>query len=207
MKWILLAISGLLGLILAAELLLLRPQPPEIVIRPPASNGLNLASISPPLELGLGAQAEYQVLEQRPLFIEGRRPLAPPPPPARPPPPPPPPPPPKSPPPQLDLRGIVLINNERIALLGRPAERDGSTRLQQGDVLQGWTVTEVRSEEVVLQSGGDQTRIPLRRFSAVPLPSAPPAAAPGAAPPPPPPGRPQPAVRVPPGARPNRGPG
>lgn len=198
MKWILLVLALLMGSLLAVEWLVWKPAAPKIEVRqPPAGQGdLGQPGSDPQDLLELPPISDYRSIEERPLFVEGRRPLAE----EAPEPPPPPPPPPlvaKTPPPALDLRGIMIVGQERIAFLGRPAEKDGETRLRAGSRIRDWTVTAIEAEQVVLENGGERTSIPLRKFAAVPLPAVPvpaAAAAPGAGakrPPDPRPGIPQ----------------
>ena len=129
MRLLLIAIILLLGLVVAAEWLYWRPAAPEISVRqPPTGNG-SASSTVKAKDYSLPPADHYQQIEERPLFIEGRRPVeeekepeAPAPPPA--------PPKPKTPAPAIDLRGIMIIGDERIALLGRAVEKDGPTRLR-----------------------------------------------------------------------------
>jgi hypothetical protein len=134
----------------------------------------------PPLE-------HYQVIRERPLFIEGRRPL-PDEPQGAPEESPPPPPPNKTPPPRIAISGILITPQDRYVLLRNPA-KDGPSRLRKGDDFQGWVVESIQRDGFTLRQGGETHEVPLWDYQQVPLPVLPPA---GAAPPPQPQPQPQP---------------
>ena len=181
MRWILLALSLLFGAVLAIEWLVWSPAPPDIEVRQPPNGAAGDDGVATDEQdnMQLPPISDYQSIEERPLFVEGRRPIEEeqPEPEA---PPPPPPAPPKTPPPVLDLRGIMIVGNERIAFLGRPVEKDGESRLKAGSQIRDWTVTAIEADQVVLENGGERTTIPLRKFAEVPLPATPARNAPNA---------------------------
>ncbi len=172
MRAILFAVILLLGAIVAAEWQFWKPDSPVIEVRQPPPDPRGEAASFEARDYSLPPLDHYQKIEERPLFVEGRRPIeeeqqeAPPPPP-------PPPPKPKTPAPAIDLRGIMIIGNERIALLGRAVEKDGPTRLRKGDQIRDWTVSEITDEKIVLSNGAEHTSVELRKFSSVPLPAIP----------------------------------
>lgn len=170
MRLLLTFTSLVLGLILTLQWVVLKPQTPEIHKPPNLGVADNASAIQlAELEFSLPPIDQLRDIEKRPLFIEGRRPLpdapeAPPLPVA--------PPPPKiaTPAPVLDLRGIILIGKERIAMLGRPVVKDGGNRLRTGQVINDWTVVAIEPDQVVLENGGERSVTSLRTFKAVPPP-------------------------------------
>lgn len=163
------------GLLIAGEIWLWAQQPPRID-PPPQANAAGAAQdgLLHDLEAGidLAPLETFDVVDERPLFIEGRRP--PPDEPAQPQraPPPPPPPPPKRPPPRLSLSGIMIIENERLALLRNPP-KEGPSKLRKGDEFQGWVVDEIQADRLFLRQGGEREEVKLWAFKSVPLPAAP----------------------------------
>ncbi len=124
----------------------------------------------------------YDPIKQRPLFIEGRRPLpddegdsTPEAPPA--------PPPNKTPPPRIAISGILITPQDRYAMLRNPP-KDGPSRLRTGDNFQGWVVEDIQRDSLTLRQGGETQEISLWEYQQVPLPVLPPGgegAAPSAA--------------------------
>jgi hypothetical protein len=172
MRLILLVAIVSFGGIVAAEWWLWRPESPEISVRQPSAAAVSESAAMEVKDYSLPPLDQYRQIEERPLFIEGRRELeeeAP----QAPPPPPPAPPKPKTPAPAVDLRGIMIIGNERIALLGRAVEKDGPTRLRKGDQIRDWTVSEISDDKLLLSNGSEQSSVELRKFSSVPLPAIP----------------------------------
>ncbi|GJL80535.1 MAG: hypothetical protein DHS20C01_01690 [marine bacterium B5-7] len=107
--------------------------------------------------------ADYTVVIDRPLFHASRRPLLyqPPPKPKSPPPPPPKPKPlPK--PPSLDLVGIMIIDGRSIAL-AHDNNSDVSLRLESGDSVADWEVTEITDRTIKMKNGDTvyESRLPI----------------------------------------------
>jgi hypothetical protein len=68
-------------------------------------------------------------------------------------------------PPSFELTAVVLANGERVALL-KALGAGQLHRLRQGESVDGWTLTEVRPDGVVLERGGQRESIELRTFDA-----------------------------------------
>jgi hypothetical protein len=135
------AASGLLALLLVLlpSIVFVRAPPADPVLVKPS-----------PIEVApLGS---YAAISLRPLFNNGRR---------RDPPPPAPAPPKPPPPPSADsfhLVGLVLSTAVHLALVQRV--RDGQMmRLQEGDMLEGWTVKSVDQSGVQLTGPGAATEL------------------------------------------------
>lgn len=114
---------------------------------------IELEEITPvtPAATELPPVTAYQEIVERPLFMADRRPYEPPPPAAspvtqRP-----------SKAQQFSLSGVVITEQQNIAIL---QSADGKTmqRVALGEVIDGWTLTEVHEQHVVLQKD-DDTRI------------------------------------------------
>jgi hypothetical protein len=76
----------------------------------------------------------------------------------------------EAPPPDMKLSAVVIDAGRRFALLQRfPA--GGTVRVAQGDVVDGWTLSEVRADGVTLRKNDQRHEIVLRTFE--PAPAAP----------------------------------
>ena len=100
----------------------------------------------------------YAVVAERPLFVEDRRPLgadapaeaAPPAEPeAR---------------PEYDLSAVVMTPAGRTALLLKSGAQ-ALERVVEGDTLEGWTLSQIRDDRVILERQGEKNTIMLRDFS------------------------------------------
>lgn len=136
-------------------------------IQPPAVDGEPPAPVAAEAAFSLAAIDTLTETVERPLFTDTRRP-----------------PPPqevvqdatptprttaKRPSAQFQLSAIVIADGERVALLQHP--RDGRiVRIAQGELLDGWSLDEVRDDEVVLRSGADSQTVALRQFTPPPPP-------------------------------------
>lgn len=103
------------------------------------------------------AQA-YADMVERPLFLEGRRPVAPqvaepaPAPPPRP-----------VRVPDWRLVGVVIVEGQPRAVLWD--EREGRfLRLHEGDVVNGWTAVEVGAQRLIIENTGQRHVLALRRY-------------------------------------------
>lgn len=74
-----------------------------------------------------------------------------------------------APPPSMKLSAIVIDAGRRFALLQRPAA-SGTVRVEQGDSVDGWTLSEVRADGVTLQKDDRRHEIALRTFEPAPAP-------------------------------------
>lgn len=105
-------------------------------------------------------EASYGVIVEKDIFSPTRRKYAPPPPPRPQPPRPqivlPPPPPPKRPPPKLSLTGTVLLNDGEAALLEYGGK---SSHYMLGDNIEGFIVTDIRKDSVVLERDGEALKV------------------------------------------------
>jgi hypothetical protein len=68
------------------------------------------------------------------------------------------------------LSAIVIIDDERIALLS-DATTGSLSRVKEGERVSGWEVAEINDDSVVLVSGANREQLPLRTFGAPPPPS------------------------------------
>ncbi len=57
--------------------------------------------------------------------------------------------------------GVVIAGEQRLVLI-RKAAGDTVSRIEQGAELDGWTLTEVSRERLVLEMGGSRKEVPLR---------------------------------------------
>lgn len=127
-----------------------------------AANGFHL----PPLD-------DFEEIDQRPLFFEGRRPPAPPPADSdskkkvK-----------KTLKPSVSLAAIIIIDNERYVLIRDKSSKTGTKRLRAGDDYKGWVVDEIKPDRFILRQGEQNEQILLREFKKVPLPRQTPRAAP-----------------------------
>ncbi len=127
-------------------------QPP---LSAPVDEPLAIAELPPlpPLE-------QYAAVIERPLFMSTRRPpepetavvKAPEPPPPRLP----------VAPPVMTLRAVMMTPQRQIALATDPRGRP--LRLQEGSIVEEWQVTTIEPQQVILQHGSHQHRVPLRVY-------------------------------------------
>jgi general secretion pathway protein N len=74
----------------------------------------------------------------------------------------------EAPPPDMKLSAVVIDAGRRFALLQRfPA--GGTVRVAQGDVVDGWTLSEVRADGVTLRKNDQRHEIVLRTFEPAPV--------------------------------------
>jgi hypothetical protein len=69
-------------------------------------------------------------------------------------------------PPRVSLKGIVKIGHETFALATLPGNRN-TQRLKVGDELDGWRVSRIGSDKLVLTSRGSSKEILLREYKPV----------------------------------------
>ena len=70
---------------------------------------------------------------------------------------------------RLSLSAVVIAGERELAYLTQPG--GGLTRLQLGEFLDGWQLTEVRPDSVVLVNGEQRNELELRRFELPPQPT------------------------------------
>jgi hypothetical protein len=106
----------------------------------PVARPLSATAVSPPpsFERGLDPLDRYGETAARPLFAEGRRPVAPPPVPAA-----------ATPRPALRLDGVIVIGARKEAVLKDTASNQ-RFRVSEGDGVVGWTVRRIERDRVVL---------------------------------------------------------
>ncbi len=63
------------------------------------------------------------------------------------------------------LSAIVIVGDERVALLIDTAT-GGLSRLKEGESIAGWQVEEIRDQSAVLSNGDSREELPLRTFGA-----------------------------------------
>lgn len=170
MRILLMAICLLLAVVILIEWLLW-PTQPRLVNEESAvgiEEGTTAASLESVNGFTLPPLTEFDSIKERPIFIEGRRPL-----------------PPSSTvvqqdrpmptrggssrPPKMDLSAILIINNEPMVLLRNPP-KGSSSRLKIGDEFQGWQVEKITTDRVTLKQSGKSEEFPLRSYKEVPLP-------------------------------------
>ena len=170
MRILLVAICLLLTVIILIEWLLWPRQPQLLIENSPVvvddkatqaeMNSINGFTL-PPL-------SEFDSIKERPIFIDGRRPL---------------PPNPtvvqeetrrpssgvSSRPPKMNLSAILIVNDEPMVLLRNPP-KGSSSRLKIGDEFEGWQVEKITPDRVTLKQSGRSEDFPLRSYKQVPLP-------------------------------------
>jgi hypothetical protein len=77
----------------------------------------------------------------------------------------------------MDLSAVVITGGVNSAWV-KPPGSDELIRLRLGDELEGWAVTDILPDRLVLERQGERDELPLRDFTAAP-PPAPPAPDPG----------------------------
>lgn len=158
---VLAGLCGMLALVLAAEYALgLYGHEPRVPEPPPSAPREQPAEVPPfgPESFSLPEISHYGDMLERPLFVPGRKTTGTAPAPA----------PAPAPATQADftLVGIILSEGAHIALL---QEADGKMhRVQKGQAIQGWQVTEVLPGSVQLTHDGRSTRLFLRKESSLP---------------------------------------
>ena len=169
MRILLLGLCLLLAVIILIEWVFLPSQPQLVNQRGSGeiNTGTTKADYDSVSAFTLPPLTEFDSVKERPIFIEGRRPLPPSqtvvqqekPIPSRG----------GSRPPKMDLSAILIINNEPMALLRNPP-KGVSTRLKTGDEFQGWQVEKIAPDRVTLKQSGKSEEFLLRTFNKVPLP-------------------------------------
>jgi len=110
-------------------------------------------------------QSAYQTIAERPLFFNKRRP----PPPYVPTPPGAKPtikPPRKVGKPRMQLSAIIVVGKEKYALV-KGGRQKGSRRVRVGDEVDGWKVTGIEADRLVLRNGGETEELLLRNYRPV----------------------------------------
>jgi len=138
--------------------LLLPPSPPEVVERPVRS-GVSDAALTAAEQSEPESMEGFAVVRERPLFTEGRRPqeeevpeVQPPAPQA------------DVTPPPISLSGIVRVGDQVYAVLAQPGGKDGSKRLKQGELYNGWVVQRIDDLGIQLASGSRTVEVELRKY-------------------------------------------
>ncbi len=114
---------------------------------------------------GFPPQEVYQVIAERPLFFNKRRP----PPPYVPTPPGAKPtikPPRKVGKPRVQLSAIVIVGEQKYALV-RGGRQKGSRRVRVGEEVDGWKVASIGADRLVLSNGGETEELLLRNYRPV----------------------------------------
>lgn len=163
---LLLAFCLLLAVICVVEWLVLPAQLPLVEAPDEREENTSEIGFESANSFTLPVLTEFDSIEERPLFIEGRRPR---------------------PPaetgvqedvtkprggsrsPKLNLSAILIINDEPMALLRNPP-KEGPARLKMGDEFQGWRVEKIAADRITLKQGGEREEFLLREYKKVPLP-------------------------------------
>ena len=72
---------------------------------------------------------------------------------------------------RLSLSAVVIVEDQRVALLNDVATGSIS-RVREGDSVSGWRVLEIRDDSVVVENGSNREELPLRSFEPPPPPQA-----------------------------------
>ncbi|MGR9044379.1 MAG: hypothetical protein ACU83N_03725 [Gammaproteobacteria bacterium] len=175
---LLVAICGVLAVVIGAEWQYARYAKRHLLAMRAAEPGLDYASGElPQIELALHPEESYAELTNRPLFIEGRRPV-----------------------PETEdeseqavvpieefewqLDGVYLHQAVSMALFSRSRKsgrQEGHLKKSEGEIIEGWTVMEVKADRVVLEQDGKQHVLMLRKPKPTQLPSQTPKSVPKAA--------------------------
>ena len=115
----------------------------------PTAAERQVASALPPSDFSLPPLDAYRAVVDRPLFAHDRRPLPPPAPSAA-----------AGDLSAYTLAGITISGKERTALVRR-ATPPAVARLAVGQVINGWTVTEIADDHVVVRAEGSEKTISL----------------------------------------------
>ncbi len=167
MRILLLGLCLLLAVIILVEWTFLPSEPQSVNQKGQINTGPAKADLESVSAFTLPPLTEFDAIKERPIFIEGRRPLPPSqtvvqeqrPIPSRG----------GSRPPKMNLSAILIINDEPMALLRNPP-KGVSTRLKTGDEFQGWQVEKITPDRVTLKQSGKREEFLLRTFNKVPLP-------------------------------------
>jgi hypothetical protein len=132
------------------------PPPPPRHGETPAGAGEGVDAGAQADDFTLGDPASFDVISQRPLFIEGRRPedaevpeaVGPQQ---------------KEPLQGLDLTTVLITPDERTAWV-KDAQTGELTRLLPGKQIRGWTVQAVEPDRLLLEAGGEKSELELREF-------------------------------------------
>jgi len=157
MKGVLGIVAAVLALVLALEWYdWSPPQPlkvPDASDTPPETPPRAVVADLPDVD-------HYSVVAERPIFAEDRRPakgdvaVKEEPPPEEP-----------TPAPEYDLTAIVLTPTIKTALVKKAG--DGTVeRVLEGDVLEGWTLAQIREDRIILERQGEKNTLVLRDFPA-----------------------------------------
>jgi hypothetical protein len=160
-KTLLALLSLVLALLFMAELWWYLGRDRQLVPPPPrAVVSAGRQTVLPPkAAFKLPDEANYEDILERPLFVEGRRPpsdepeaveTAPPQP--------------DLPPPKLSLVGVYTTPKGMTALVRNNVTRD-TLRVRLGDRFEGWEVSEIDAERLVLKKQGDEQVFELRDYS------------------------------------------
>lgn len=163
MKKILLLISVALAAVLAMQWRdWPRPSPAGDALPVQGSAELTISPAASPAVASLGPREDYAVISERPLFVPSRRP------------------PEEEPEAQtediaaeiadlerLDVSAILILSPENASVwLKDPAVADRSlVRLRVGDVYEGWTVADIKTDQVVMETQGATHTLELLDFS------------------------------------------
>lgn len=166
MRFAVIAIIALLGAIIALEWTLWSPRPPRPQRLPPAQVATPPPAASPAeliarLDAQEGQEHYAQIIE-RPIFRPDRRP----------------PPPPDAqagqpstddgmPLDALDLQAILIAPGVAMALVHDPSQPK-PRRLRVGDEVQGWVVTAIKEDRILVERQGQQDALLLRDYSKTP---------------------------------------
>jgi hypothetical protein len=163
------AACGILIVIIIAEWQYARYSKKQLLAKLEAETEHNYAPGElPHIELAQQAEDSYVELTSRPLFIEGRRPV------------------PGSedeagqaiPMEKFDwqLDGVYIHQNTSVALFSRSpkkANQERHLKKSEGEVIDGWTLLEVKPDKVVLEQDGERHELMLRKPKPTKLPSQP----------------------------------
>ena len=161
MTLLLLVLAGALGALLAAQEQLGLVDDGAIEARSPPAPA-TLENGPDAVEMPVSELTALTETVQRPLFNRDRRPVpesTPTPEPeapavaAR-----------QEPPPAVELSAIVILDGRRMALFRGAGAGATSVRAEEGEQVQGWTLSEVRSDGVTLERNGQRHEIALRTF-------------------------------------------
>lgn len=163
---LLLVLAGGLAALLAAMPHLGVVDRGPIAVRPGAEPAID-GDVPDPVEAAPIALSEFTETVDRPLFAADRRPpaAAPPAPVA------------ETPvmrttvaPPSLELSAVIIDGARRLALFRAAGGSGGSRRAEEGSEVEGWTVSAVRPDGVVLERDGATHEMVLRTFKPPPAP-------------------------------------
>ncbi len=144
------------------------PQPPKVAVnavQEQKGDQINALLDSMDRVSGFPPQAAYQPIADRPLFFNKRRPPPPyvPAPPGK-----------KSPikpkrkvgKPRMQLSAIIVIGKQKYALV-KGGRQKGSRRIHVGEEVDGWKVTRIDADRLVLSNGSETEELLLRNYRPV----------------------------------------